>query len=204
MHLPDGLLPLPAVAAGFAGTGALFAWSAYRIRDDEVPRVALFTAAFFTASLIHFRIPPTSVHLIFSGLVGVVLGRRAFLAFPVGLALQAMLLGHGGVTTIGVNSCIFGVPALISWQVYERGSVLAPRWRAAIGGFCGGASVLLSGVILTLILCSLGEEFFYVASFALLAHIPVAVIEGLVTGFIVAYLERVQPTLVTGAQSHPS
>ena len=47
---------------------ALFA--AWRIREDEIPRVALVTAAFFVASLIHVRVGPTSVHLLLNGLVG--------------------------------------------------------------------------------------------------------------------------------------
>lgn len=197
MHLPDGLLPLPAIAGGFAAAGVMFAWSAYKIKEDEIPRVAVFTAAFFIASLIHFRVPPSSVHLVFNGLIGVVLGRRAFLAFPVGLALQAALLGHGGITTIGVNSCLFGFPALLGWIAYERISALKPAWRAAIGGVCGGATVIVSGFLLSLTLNALGEGFFYVASFAMLAHLPVAAIEGVATGLIISFLCRVQPALVT-------
>src|SRR5262249_24058426 len=55
---------------------------------------------------------PTSVHLILNGLVGVVLGRRAPLAVAVGLTLQYLLLSHGGLTTLGINTCIVALPAL--------------------------------------------------------------------------------------------
>ena len=65
------------------------------------------TAAFFVASLIHVSIGPTSVHLLLNGLLGVIVGRRAPLAVLLGLTLQAVLFGHGGFTTIGVNTCVW-------------------------------------------------------------------------------------------------
>src|SRR5438270_4021392 len=118
VHISDGVLTGPWLAAGFAGA-ALLLWSAcYRVRDDEIPRIALLTSAFFVASLIHIRVGPTSVHLLLNGLVGAVLGRRAALAIPVGLFLQAALLGHGGLTTLGVNSCVLALPALLAWQLF--------------------------------------------------------------------------------------
>src|SRR6476660_9158966 len=106
VHISDGVLAAPWWLGGFAVAGLLALFGAWRIREEEVPQVALLTAAFFVASLIHVRVGPTSVHLLLNGLVGVVLGRRAALAIPVGLALQVALLGHGGFTTIGINSCI--------------------------------------------------------------------------------------------------
>jgi cobalt/nickel transport system permease protein len=80
--------------------------------------VALLTAAFFVASLVHIQVGPTSAHLLLNGLVGVVLGWRAALAIPVGLFLQAALIGHGGFLTLGVNSCVMVLPALLAWQLF--------------------------------------------------------------------------------------
>jgi ABC-type Co2+ transport system permease subunit len=71
------------------------------------------------ASLIHVVVGPTSVHLLLNGLVGVVLGWRACLAIPVGLSLQAALIGHGGFSTIGVNSCVMGLPALLAGLLFS-------------------------------------------------------------------------------------
>jgi len=67
---------------------------------------------FFVASLIHIRVYPTSVHLLLNGLVGIVLGLRAALAIPLGIFLQAVLVQHGGFTTLGVNCCDMVLPAL--------------------------------------------------------------------------------------------
>lgn len=201
MHLADGILPAPLLAGGFATAGALAWWGARNLRDEEPPRVAVFTAAFFCASLIHFPVPPTSVHLLFNGLLGVVLGRRALLAIPVGLGLQAALLGHGGLTTLGVNATMFGLAAILGRAAFDQ-LVRRTDWRPFWSGALATAlAVLASGAMLTLILWSLGEGFRPVAQYALLAHLPVLAIEAVVTGFTVEFLRRVQPALLPGTPS---
>lgn len=196
MHLSDGILPGPVLVGGFVTAAALARWGAAGLRDEEIPRVAVFTAAFFCASLLHFRVPPTSVHLLFHGLLGVVLGRRALLALPIGLGLQAALLGHGGITTLGVNATLFGVAALAAAWVYRQ---LGSRVRPFLAGALAAAvAVLISGILLVGILWSLGEGFRWVAHYALLAHLPVLGIEAVVTGFTVDFLRRVQPALLPG------
>jgi ABC-type Co2+ transport system permease subunit len=118
VHISDGVLS-PAWLAGGIGLAAVLALAgAWRIRDEEIPRVALLTAAFFVASLVHIQVGPTSAHLLLNGLVGVVLGWRAALAIPIGLFLQAALIGHGGFLALGVNSCVMVLPALLSWQLF--------------------------------------------------------------------------------------
>src|SRR5262245_39200072 len=119
VHISDGVLAAPWWLGGFLVASLLGLFGAWRIREEEIPQVALLTAAFFVASLIHVRVGPTSVHLLLNGLVGVVLGRRAALAIPVGLGLQVALLGHGGFTTIGINSCILVLPALLAWWIFR-------------------------------------------------------------------------------------
>src|SRR5438132_13694871 len=118
VHIDDGFLAWPWWSGGFVLTGVLALLGAWRIRDEEIPQIAILTAAFFVASLIHVPVPPTSVHLLLNGLVGVILGRRAALAIPVGLFLQAALIGHGGFLTLGVNSCVMVLPALLAAQMF--------------------------------------------------------------------------------------
>jgi cobalt/nickel transport system permease protein len=118
VHISDGVLGRPWLAIGFAGAVLLICLGAWRIRDEEIPQTALLTAAFFVASLIHVTVGPTSVHLLLNGLVGIVLGRRAALAIPLAVFLQFVLFQHGGFTTLGINSCIMAVPALLAWQLF--------------------------------------------------------------------------------------
>src|SRR6516225_6479156 len=118
VHISDGVLSAPWLVGGFALAGLLALVAAYRIRDEEIPRIALLSAAFFVAALMHLRLGPTSVHLLLNGLVGVVLGRRAPLAILIGLGLQAALLGHGGFYTIGINACVMTLPALLAAALF--------------------------------------------------------------------------------------
>ena len=134
VHISDGVLTWPWLAGGFVLAGLLAAVAMIRVRDEEIPRIALMTAAFFVASLIHVRVGPTSVHLLLNGLVGVVLGRRAPLAILVGVGLQAVLLGHGGFTTVGVNTCVMAIPALLAGWLFaglQRVSWLRHPWVRA-------------------------------------------------------------------------
>jgi cobalt/nickel transport system permease protein len=105
---------------GYLAAAVLVVFGSWRIQDEEIPHIALLTAAFFVISLIHVPIPglPTSAHLLGNGLLGVLLGRRAALAIPIGLLLQAVLLQHGGLTTLGVNTCVMVLPALLAWQMF--------------------------------------------------------------------------------------
>src|SRR5205814_4022345 len=113
-----------AAAAALVGAAVLALLrraSADRPLEDEIPRAALFAAVFFVASLIHIRVGPTSVHLLLNGLVGLTLGWWACLVIPAGLVLQAALLGHGDVSTLGVNTCVLLVPALLARGLYRLG-----------------------------------------------------------------------------------
>jgi cobalt/nickel transport system permease protein len=200
MHLMDGVLSAPVLTGGFAIAGALCAWSAMKIRDEEIPRIAVLTAGFFVASLIHFRVGLSSVHLTFHGLVGVVLGRRAPLAFLVGLYLQAALLQHGGFTVLGVNTCIFAIPALIVWPIFRFISNGGEKRRMLAGFICGSIAVLLSGFLWMLVLITTDEDFKQLAYIVFVIHIPLMIIEGIITGFTIQYLSRVQPMLLKGVK----
>jgi cobalt/nickel transport system permease protein len=126
VHISDGVLAWPWWVGGFALAAVLALAAAFRVRDEEIPRIALLTAAFFVASLVHVPAGPTSVHLVLNGLLGVLLGRRAPLAIPIAVALQALLLGHGGFYAVGINSCVMTLPALLAGSVF--GVVYRVRW----------------------------------------------------------------------------
>jgi cobalt/nickel transport system permease protein len=119
VHVSDGILTAPWWVGGFLVMGLLALFGAWRMRDEEIPRVAVLTAAFFVATLIHVPVPAgPRTHLLLNGLLGVVLGRRALVAIPVALFLQAALFGHGGLSALGVNACVMGLPALLAGLLF--------------------------------------------------------------------------------------
>lgn len=276
VHISDNVLTAPWWLGGFVLAGVLFFLGSRRLQDEEIPRIALLTAAFFIASLFHIKIPPTSVHLLLIGLVGVLLGWRACLAIPIGLFLQVLLFQHGGFTTLGINTCIMALPALLSYYLFHALHLAAwcrRRWfRSALVAFSvmlwtqsliysvtllrtnslGGTALFLDdanaslaqpwswiitgmlavffviverrletapefplglligelAVLATLALnCFVllfgGEVYWQTPALILfVAHMPIAVVEGVVLGFTVGFLARVKPEMLRiGPQS---
>ena len=216
MHIPDGILPTGVLVGGYAVTGAATWLSLRKINQQEnpqagVPKAALLTAAFFVASWIHIPLPPTSVHLVLNGLLGVALGYYAFPAILIGLFLQAIMFQHGGLTTLGVNAAMMGIPALLAYGLFQLGLRLAPtdpanpRRRIVVGvaAFVAGAlglalAAFIAYVLLvTTIPATLDADVERAAITALtLAHLPLALIEGVFTVLVVEFLLRVKPELV--------
>jgi len=121
MHISDGVLSPSVLAAGYVAAGGLAVLGCSRMKDSDYPRVGIMTAAFFVASLLHVPVPPTSVHLTLGSLVGISLGVRCFPAIMIALFLQAVLLRHGGITTLGVNTVMMAVPGYLAgvWMRWE-------------------------------------------------------------------------------------
>jgi cobalt/nickel transport system permease protein len=139
------------------------------------------------------------VHLILNGLAGVILGWSAFVSIFFGLFLQSFLLLHGGITAIGVNACMMGLPAFAAYGIFRARLLTRFRHReAAFGAAAGASAVLLSTILLALALMTAGEEFLSIAKLAVVAHVPVMVVEGIVVGFCAAFLARVKPEILEG------
>ena len=66
-----------------------------------------------------------------------------------------------------------------------------------IAEFAAGAgAILLSGILVAACLAATGSAFVPAAKLVLFAHIPVAVVEGLITMFIVEFLRKVRPEML--------
>jgi len=199
MHISDGILSAPVLVTGFVGTGILAAATLRKMDMEEVPKIAVITSVFFVASLIHVPVGPTSVHLILNGLVGVVLGWRAFPAIFLGIILQAILFGHGGVSVIGVNTLMMGGGGLIAYGVWQlRHHFNIKNKEVVFGALAGATGTISSGIILALALLTTGEEFFATAGYALAVHIPIMITEAIVVGACAGFLKRVKPEVLAG------
>ena len=273
VHISDGPWDPRWLAGGFVATAVMLWFSTRRLRDEEIPRLALLTAAFFVASEIRIPIPlgPGSVHMLLSGLMGVLLGLRAVPAIVIGLLLQALLFQHGGYYTLGINSCVMTIPALLSFGLYQAthrfawvktpiagvllvgigavvwfmaglysltlvfntslaqlddsavdlaNSRLLNPWFVAgsfvfaacvtvferrlenapefpLGFLIGVLSVLVTAALNGVVLLSMGETTWPTPPLILvIAHLPIAVVEGLILGFVVGFLAKVKPEML--------
>jgi cobalt/nickel transport system permease protein len=168
---------------------------------DEIARVGMLSGVFFVASLVHVPLGPTSVHLIMNGIVGLLLGWAAFPAILVALALQAVFFQFGGITALGVNTVIMAAPAVACYYAFSPLLRCSRPVALAAAFACGFMAVGLGGVIVGLALMFTEEKFFEVAAAILAAHLPVMVIEGIVTALCVAFLKKVQPAMLPGYSS---
>ena len=205
MHIAEGVLS-PAVLAG--GAVLALAGTALGLRKLEYDRlvaVGILSAAFFVASLIHLPVGLSSAHLVLNGLVGVLLGWAAFPSILVALLLQALLFQFGGITVLGVNVFTMGFAAVISWYVFRAICYLCPGMKGVrVAAFMGGAlGVALAAVLTALALAFTDEGFWLAARLLLLAHLPVMLVEGLVTMFTVSFIMRVRPELLGMAPVRP-
>jgi cobalt/nickel transport system permease protein len=210
MHIPDGILPTTAVAAGYVAAIPVTWYSIRKINQKEnprqdIPKTSLLTAAFFVVSWIHIPIPPASVHLVLNGLMGALLGYFAFPAILIGLFFQAIMFQHGGLTTLGINSIIMGLPALLSYYIFRLRKTVKKENKITIGilgffaGFVGIAisALLYAVIILTTISTGIDIQTERAAIYGLtLAHLPLAAIEGAFSAMVTVFLHKVQPKLL--------
>ena len=197
MHISEGILSAPVLATGAALTAAAVGYSLKKMEHKEVPKVAILSSVFFVASLIHVPVGPSSVHLILNGIIGVLLGWSAFPAILVALSLQGVLFQFGGITTLGVNTFNMALPAIICFYLFNRGVRSENNFIALMMAFvCGFLAVLLSGIMVAAALVFTGEPFLQVAKLVVIAHLPVMILEGVLTAFCIGFLRKVRPEIL--------
>lgn len=196
-HIPDGVVTIPVLAAGAAITVGGLAWGLRALSPERMPRVAVLSAVFFVASLIHLPAGPASVHLILNGLMGAVLGAAAYPAIVVALLLQAVLFGFGGLAVLGVNAADMGVPAILAGLAFRAlWRRDAPRRTAVLGALCGGGAVVLTSLMLAGALALSGREFLPAAQVVVLTALPVVAVEAAFTAAALGLIARVKPELL--------
>jgi cobalt/nickel transport system permease protein len=227
MHIPDGYLSPATCAVGFAVAVPIWAVGARRVnktvKTRQVPTLALLSAMCFLIMMFNVPIPDgTTAHAVGGALVAVLLGPwAALIAVSVALAFQALLFGDGGVLAYGVNVVNMGIVlpfiAYGMYRVLARGSTLTSPRRAVAAGVAGyigiNAAALCCGIELglqpTLFHTADGQPLYSPYHLAqsvpamLLAHLAVAgVVEGLLTGGVVAYVQRANVPLLR--VNHPN
>ena len=199
-HIPDGFLSAPVVVVGAFIAGAAVVYALRKVDGEAIPHVAVMTALFFVASLVNVPVGPSSAHLILAGLMGLVLGWVTVPAVLVGLVLQAVLFGFGGLTTLGVNTVNIALPAVL-WSI-----LLRPPLRkgpsaariALVAGAVSALSVASTGALVSLSLILTDSHYLASARLILVTYLPLMVVEGLVVAAAAGFLARVKPEVLGG------
>ena len=223
MHIPDGYLGPPTYLAAYAACAPLWAIAARRLRERlatrRVPLLAISAAFSFLVMMFNLPLPGgTTGHAVGGVLIAIAVGPwGAMLSITIALVIQALLFGDGGITAIGAN-CFniafvmpftgYGTYRLLSRLVSsDRGKAVA----AGMGGWVGLNSAafttaLMFGIQPLLHTTADGRALYapFPLSVAipamLLGHMTLAgVVEALMTGLVVHFLQRSQSAWVLKA-----
>jgi cobalt/nickel transport system permease protein len=206
VHIAEGYLP-PLHAAAWTVVAAPFVVHGARavvaqVRAEPESRLLLGAAGAFTFVLSALKLPSvtgSSSHPTGTGL-GAILFRPPVMALlgTIVLVFQALLLAHGGITTLGANA--FSLAVVGPWVAY--GVFVGVRRLLALAVFLAAALADLATYCTTAaqlalahpdagsgVLGALAE---FMSIFAL-TQVPLAISEGLLTVLVVRLLTRVSP-----------
>jgi cobalt/nickel transport system permease protein len=193
MHISEGVLSMPVIAAGWALTTGGLAVGLKKMPVDKLPRTALVSSVLFLASLVHVPLGPSSIHLTLLGLAGALLGWSVVPALFIALLLQGLLFQFGGLLSLGVNTAIMSLAALSGFclSTILRGKLKIP------GTFLAGFMAIITGSVLVVLCLFLSDHDLVVtAAMIFAANVPLAVVEGIITAFMTILLARVFPEYV--------
>ncbi|WDP88743.1 MAG: cobalt transporter CbiM [Desulfobacter sp.] len=196
MHISEGVLSGPVLGAGAVLTLGCTTLGLKKINYDKMVHVAILASAFFVASLIHVNIGPVSVHLILNGVVGLLLGLAAFPAILTALVLQSLLFQFGGLTALGVNALVMALPAVLVHYLFLPLLGRSQAMNFLAGFLAGMVSICGSCLLLGTALWLTDEQFLKTSMAIVTAHIPVMIIEGIITGFCISFLVKVYPEIL--------
>lgn len=210
MHMADALLT-PAVGGSlWLACGMVAGVAVKKIQEKDnskiVPLMGVLGAFVFAAQMVNFTIPGTgsSGHITGGILLAALLGKYAgFMTLAIVLLLQSLFFADGGILAYGGNAINMGFYAcFIAYPLICR-----PLWhRTKSKGEFMLVTVLGSVVALELGAASVVVEttlsgisalpFSTFALFMLPIHLAIGIVEGLLTGSILLFVQEARPELL--------
>jgi len=207
IHLGEGSFPLWALALWTALGTVLISTVVYRVRKGgiETHQIALAgIAAAASFAIFQLNIPVWGgIHMNLTGLVGILAGPLLGALIALVVNIFSAALGHGAVGLLGANTLVNASEAIVAyyafrtlvrmdWDIFPASASAATLGLSA-GAILMGAVIVISGVNGS----ALPRADLTVAVAGLVGlNLGVAVIEGILTGFVVQFLVSVRPGLV--------
>lgn len=221
MHIQDGFLVGKWVLGWYGAVSVFIAKGVYDIarQSKQVlmykPLLGLISAAVFFISLLPIPVPiiGSSSHPSGTPLAAILIGPFPSMVLSVAaLLLQALFFAHGGISTLGANAFSMGVVgSLVGFGVFRFSRRLGFSLGIAAGlaGFTGDLAVYSTTSLQLALGIPGGQEISLVkglTTFLILfmpTQLPIAILEGLVTGGLVSYIGRVRPDILINLRLLP-
>ncbi|MBN2248493.1 MAG: energy-coupling factor ABC transporter permease [Coriobacteriia bacterium] len=127
IHIPDGVLPWWLWLSGWIAATVLIGIAADRATRSgsrrAVPLIGAVSALVLVA--MSSEIVPIAYHVNLTVIAGVLLGPWLGLIAAFIVVLVLALLGHGGVTVVGLNALVIGTEIALGWALVRTGVRLA-------------------------------------------------------------------------------
>jgi len=210
IHLGEGSFPLWALVLWTVLGVALLGAVTYRVRKggiktNQIALAGIGAAASF--AIFQLNIPVWGgVHMNLTGLVGILAGPLLGALIALVVNIFSAALGHGAVGLLGANVIVNASEAIVAyyafrtlmrmdWDIFPASASAATLGLSA-GAILMGAIIVISGVNGS----ALPRSDLTIAVIGMVGiNLGVAVVEGLLTGFIVQFLASVRPDLIPGA-----
>ncbi|MCT7560646.1 cobalt transporter CbiM [Aliarcobacter butzleri] len=195
MHISDGIISIEVATVSAVATLAFCVYSFKNLTNEKIALVASMSALFFVTSFIHIPFGVTQIHLMLIGFIGIFLGSVAFISIAIALILQALLLGFGGLSSLGVNILVMALPAYLVYLIFKLEILkrLNEKVKFFLVGFLG---VFISSLLLFTVLVFSKDEYLAVAYSIIAVNIPTMILEGIVTMFLLLYIKKSMPKLL--------
>lgn len=195
MHISDGIISIEVATVSVVATLAFCVYSFKNLTNEKIALVASMSALFFVTSFIHIPFGVTQIHLMLIGFIGIFLGSLAFISIAIALILQALLLGFGGLSSLGANILVMALPAYLVYLIFKLEILkrLNEKVKFFLVGFLG---VFISSLILFSVLVFSKDEYLAVAYSIIAVNIPTMILEGIVTMFLLLYIKKSMPKLL--------
>ncbi len=205
LHIPDGVLSPFIWVSGYILTFIILFYLTKQMDLEEIKKKIPFTGIAAAIMLLAMSIPLgiLPLHLSLASLVSILLGPSlGFLAvFSVNLILA--LVGHGGITIIGLNTLIIGSEVLISSFLFRKVlykiGIFARTFISV--GLALTASVSTMILLFITALGTSGEMPFHLHSGEASVLISIVLIgifiESVATAFIIRYFQKVRPDIIS-------
>lgn len=208
IHLEDGTFTLFWVAVWWIaslliiGCSLLWLRSGKKIDSRLITIAAFCTAAVFVIFLIEIPVAG-GVHLSMTPLVGILTGPAVGCLIVFIVNILAAAIGHGGWSMIGANLLVNVTEVVVAGALYYllKKAVKSPFTCAAAATFAGlvcGNAVMVAIILISGVqgVTQSADGVLAGLSLVVAINLAVAVIESVITGFMVAYLMRVRPDLL--------